>query len=422
LKQACLKKLCIRKFPHVTKKDKQKTVGKGGINRGTTKLRARKTSGNHLKVGNEMTSCLGEGNKEKVHPWARRIVCGARPLEIKEEPKENLTSEKSRGGAKRSQTLVGSRLGERPSSRRTSSRLTSLRSESESRSTGMKRFSLRVANLVQKEQQIVDHEDSIEEAATEVVAEAETQHVEVADSNHMAVGEVAVRQMEMPNYQTAEAADFQEDIHVDQPLNNDVASKNPLTANQSIDCEIMEDVEEDKRPGVLAFNNALVERKKLKLDRMKQEEVDKKEILQGLEAECLDDQRRINYLNNAKKELLKRVDELKRQKEELVNHLRAVEEVNSELVKRQEERGAKISNIKAELRDREAFRLEEESKLEEGQGHLQALLKTWPLARGALELAFTTPMRKRVEGDHAEGDYVEGDQGTSEQGSGEFEI
>ena len=130
-------------------------------------------------------------------------MCGARPLEIKEEPKENLTSEKSRGGAKRSQTLVGSRLGERPSSRRTSSRLTSLRSESESRSTGMKRFSLRVANLVQKEQQIVDHEDSIEEAATEVVAEAETQHVEVADSNHMAVGEVAVRQMEMPNYQTA---------------------------------------------------------------------------------------------------------------------------------------------------------------------------------------------------------------------------
>ena len=58
LKQACVKKLCIRKFPHVTKK--------GGNNRGTTKLRARKTSGNHLKVGNEMTSCLGEGNKEKV--------------------------------------------------------------------------------------------------------------------------------------------------------------------------------------------------------------------------------------------------------------------------------------------------------------------------------------------------------------------
>ena len=66
LKQACVKKLCIRKFPHVTKKDKQKTVGKGGNNRGTTKLRARKTSGNLLKVGNEMTLCLGEGNKKKV--------------------------------------------------------------------------------------------------------------------------------------------------------------------------------------------------------------------------------------------------------------------------------------------------------------------------------------------------------------------
>ena len=90
----------------------------------------------------------------------------------------------------------------------------------------------------------------------------------------------------------------------------------------------------------------------------------------------------------------------------------------SEVVKRQEDRGAKISNIKAELRDREAFRLEEESKLVEGQGHLQALLKTWPLARGALELAFATPMRKSSEGGHVEDDHVEGDQETSKQGSG----
>jgi len=423
LKQACVKKLCIRKFPHVTKKDKQKTVGKGGNNRGTTKLRARKTSGNHLKVGNEMTSCLGEGNKKKVHPWARRIVCGARSLKIKEEPKENLTLEKSRGGAKRSQTLVGSRLGERTNSKRRSSRLTSLRSESESRSTGKKRISLRVANLVQKEQQIVDQEDSTAEAATEVVAEEETGHGEVADSNHVAVGavsEVAVRQMEMPNFEVAEAAALQEDIHIDQPLNNDIAAKNQVVANASNDYEVLEDVEEERRPGVLAFNNAvasLVERKKLKLDRMKQEEVDNRRILQGLEAECLDDQRRRNYLNNAKKELLKRDEELNRQKEELVNHLRAVDEENSEIVKRQEKRGAKISNIRAKIQDGKAFRLEEESKLEEGRGHLQALMKTWPWAMGALELAFAKPMRKSVEGEH-----VEGDQETSKQGSTEFEI
>ena len=350
---------------------------------------------------------------------------GARPLEIKEEPKENLTLEKSRGGAKRSQTLVGSRLEERTNSKRRSSRLTSLRSESESRSTGNKRISLRVvANLVQKEQQIVDQEDSVEEAAAGVVAEEETEHEEVADSNHVAVeavGEVAVRQMQMPNFEVAEAAALQEDIHVDQPLNNDIAAINPLAANASNDYEEMEDVEKDRRPGVLAFNNALaslVERKKLKLDRMKQDEVDKRRILQGLEAECLDDQKRRNYLDNAKKELLRRDEELKRQRDELVTHLRAVDEENSEVVKRQEERVAKISNIKAELRDREAFRLEEESKLEEGQGHLQALLKTWPLARGALELAFATPMRKSSEGGHVEDDHVEGDQETSKQGSG----
>ena len=350
---------------------------------------------------------------------------GARPLEIKEEHQENLSWGKLRGGVKRSQTLVGSRLGERTNSKRRSSRLTSLRSESESRSTGNKRISLRVvANLVQKEQQIVDQEDSVEEAAAGVVAEEETEHEEVADSNHVAVeavGEVAVRQMQMPNFEVAEAAALQEDIHVDQPLNNDIAAINPLAANASNDYEEMEDVEKDRRPGVLAFNNALaslVERKKLKLDRMKQDEVDKRRILQGLEAECLDDQKRRDYLNNAKKELLKRDEELKRQRDELVTHLRAVDEENSEVVKRQEDRGAKISNIKAELRDREAFRLEEESKLVEGQGHLQALLKTWPLARGALELAFATPMRKSSEGGHVEDDHVEGDQETSKQGSG----
>ena len=348
-------------------------------------------------------------------------MCGARPLKIKEEPKENLILEKSRGGAKRSQTLVGSRLGEGTNSKRRSSRLTSLRSESESRSTGKKRVSLRVAvNLGPKEQNLFDQQDAVEEAAAEVVAEEETEHREMADINHAAVGaEVVVGQMETPNIQIAE------DFHVDQPLNNDVAAKNPLDANASIDYEIVEDVEEDRRPGVFAFNNALaslVGRKKLKLDRMKQEEVGKRKILQGLEAECLDDQRRRNYLNNAEKELLKRDEELERQRETLIIQLRAVEEENSELVRRQEERGAKISNIKAELQGREAFRLEEESKLEEGRGHLQALMKTWPWARGVLELAFATPMRKSVEGEHVEGEHIEGDQETSKQASREFEI
>ena len=93
-------------------------------------------------------------------------MCGARSLKIKEEPKENLTLEKSRGGAKRSQTLVGSRLGERTNSKRRSSRLTSLRSESESRSSGKKRVSLRVVvNLGPKEQNIFEQEDAVEEAS-----------------------------------------------------------------------------------------------------------------------------------------------------------------------------------------------------------------------------------------------------------------
>ena len=151
---------------------------------------------------------------------------------------------------------------------------------------------------------------------------------------------------------------------------------------------------------------SMVERKKSKLDKMKQEEVQKKKILQGLEADCLDDQRKRTHLNHAKKEpmkkeedLMKRDKELKRLKEDLAIHSRAVDEETSNIVKRQEERVAKISKIKAELENRRAFRLLEEPELEKGPGLLQALMKTWPWARGGLELDIATLMRGNVEGD-----------------------
>ena len=66
LRQAFVKMRCILKSPYVTKTYKQRTVSKGGNNGGTTKLRARKTTESPLKVGNSLTSCLGEGNKGKV--------------------------------------------------------------------------------------------------------------------------------------------------------------------------------------------------------------------------------------------------------------------------------------------------------------------------------------------------------------------
>ena len=92
---------------------------------------------------------------------------------------------------------------------------------------------------------------------------------------------------------------------------------------------------------MLATINALasmVERKKSKLDKMKQEEVQKKKILQGLEADCLDDQRKRTHLNDAKKELMKKEEdlmkrdkELKRQKEDMAIHSRAVDEETSNI-------------------------------------------------------------------------------------------
>ena len=86
---------------------------------------------------------------------------------------------------------------------------------------------------------------------------------------------------------------------------------------------------------------SMVERKKSKLGKMKQEEFEKKKILQGLEADCLDDQRKRTHLNDAKKEpmkkeedLMKRDKELKRLKEDLAIHSRAVDEETSNIVKR----------------------------------------------------------------------------------------
>ena len=85
-------------------------------------------------------------------------------------------------------------------------------------------------------------------------------------------------------------------------------------------------------------------------------------------ADCLDDQRKRTHLNDAKKEpmkkeedLMKRDKELKRLKEDLAIHSRAVDEETSNIVKRLQERVAKISKIKTKLENRKAFRLQEES-------------------------------------------------------------
>ena len=159
---------------------------------------------------------------------------------------------------------------------------------------------------------------------------------------------------------------------------------------------------------MLATINALasmVERKKSKLDKMKQEEVQKKKILQGLEADCLDDQRKRTHLNHAKKEpmkkeedLMKRDKELKRLKEDLAIHSRAVDEETSNIVKRLQERVAKISKIKTKLENRKAFRLQEESTGERS-GSAASPYENLAMGKGGLELDIATLMRGNVEGD-----------------------
>ena len=71
-------------------------------------------------------------------------------------------------------------------------------------------------------------------------------------------------------------------------------------------------------------------------------------------------------------------------------------------MKRQEEREAKISKIKAKFENRRAFRFQEESELAKGPGLLQAPRTGSGHGQGGVELDIATLMRGNVEGDQEE--------------------
>ena len=94
---------------------------------------------------------------------------GARPLEVKEELEENLAFGKTLVDVKRSKTVVGTLNKGRLISKRKSSRIASARSASESQSVGMT-----MGNSVEKEQQIVEQEGTVEEVVAEVLTDEAT--------------------------------------------------------------------------------------------------------------------------------------------------------------------------------------------------------------------------------------------------------
>ena len=316
---------------------------------------------------------------------------GARPLEVKEELEENLTFRKTPVGVKRSKTVVGKIKEGRLSSRR-SSKIASARAASESLSVG-RRILARLENSVKKEQEIVEQEGTVEEVAAEVVTdEAMLTEPEKEPESNCVAGEAdneVARWLERSDF---EASPLQEDIGDNQPLHDDVMGSNQLDTNTSVDHHEMEEVSEDGRLVEFTSNTdlaTLIENKKLALQRMSREEEEKREVLQGLEAERQVDQKRSTDLNSSNIELKKREEdlmkreeelrkageELRMQKENLATQVKANEEETVDLMKRQQEREVKISSINAELQEQQDFLLQEESNLKRCQSLMSSVVK-----------------------------------------------
>ena len=160
---------------------------------------------------------------------------------------ENLTLRKTLVSVKRLKTVVGTINEGRLSSRRRSSRIASAKSASESRSVGM-RILARMANFVQKEQQIVEQEGTVEEVVAEVLTdEATLTEPEKQPEGNNVAGEADIEVARWLERSDFEASPLLEDIGVNQPPHDDVMGPNQLDINTSVDHHEMEEVSEDGR-------------------------------------------------------------------------------------------------------------------------------------------------------------------------------
>ena len=165
------------------------------------------------------------------------------------------------------------------------------------------------------------------------------------------VEEVAVLQMEIPNFQIDQATSLQEGhMEVD-------VERKPLNFLDSVKIVKLK-----------------IEQKKASLGRLKLQEEMKRANLQDLKAEHLEDRKMSSQLDKTGVELQKREDELQKRKAELEITFKAIEKERCEIVQRQQERDAKAAELEAEIEADERVKLVKEEELKEDEAEVEAAL------------------------------------------------
>ena len=292
---------------------------------------------------------------------------------------------KGKGGKKvRIEKGQNSLAGETCGGPTTRGRVLARRSTSEWGVGGMKRCSVGNENIVKKEPvisvQVVKDEAEVAEGEVAMAGAGEKERVGeghpvgriimlagavaqapvvvafVNDAEEIgAVEEVAVIQMEIPNFQIDQATSLQEEGDSHQTRRKGEVREREDRASfpvstPSAEDEVME--EEDTVDFLCSAKLAKrkIDQKKASLERTKQKVEFKKILLQDLKSEELEDEKR---------------------KTELQLIFKAVEKEKSEIVQRQQERSAKAADLQVEIEASEKVKVDKEEDLEREEAKVQ---------------------------------------------------
>ena len=185
------------------------------------------------------------------------------------------------------------------------------------------------------------------------------------------VEEVAVIKMEIPNFEIDEATSLQQEVDLDHIRGGKEARDRAGRASLPMLSDVV--MEKGKERKQLNFLDSVkiakrnIDQKKAILERMKQVEKVKRANLRDLKAEDVEETSRSF-------ELAKTGAELQRRKEELEMMFKAFLKEKSDIVKRQQERDAKVADMEAEIEADEKIRRDKEEELERDHAEVQAAL------------------------------------------------
>ena len=169
------------------------------------------------------------------------------------------------------------------------------------------------------------------------------------------VEEVAVIQMEIPNFQIDQATSLQEEGDSHQTRRKGEVREREDRASfpvstPSAEDEVMEEEDTVDFLGSAKLAKRKIDQKKASLERTKQKVEFKRTLLQDLESEEVEDEKR---------------------KTELQLIFKAVEKEKSEIVQRQQERSAKAADLQVEIEASEKVKVDKEEDLEREEAKVQ---------------------------------------------------